>query len=135
MKISVAGMFIWHPAPKGPCRMSDLESVRKFEFRPCRMKAGFDVTFVAGEETVHGVCRDLGGTGVRAEFDGSVTIGTSGELILRHPSGVLNLEAQVAYIEKSQVGLVFLFKTPSERALIARLIGAIANDEVVLWSK
>ena len=115
--------------------MSDLESVRKFEFRPCRMKAGFDVTFVAGEETVHGVCRDLSGTGVRAEFDGLVIIGSSGQLILRHPSGVLNLEAQVAYIEKSQVGLVFLFKTPSERALIARLIGAIANDEVVLWSK
>lgn len=115
--------------------MSDLESVRKFEFRPCRMKAGFDVTFVAGGETIHGVCRDLSGSGVRAEFDGHVTIGSSGELILRHPSGALNLEAQVAYIEKNQVGLVFLFRTPSECALVARLIAAIANDDVVLWSK
>lgn len=115
--------------------MSDLESVRKFEFRPCRMKAGFDITFLAGGETLHGVCRDLSGAGVRAEFDGPVTIGSSGELILRHPSGVLDLEAQVAYIERNQVGLVFLFRTSSESALIARLIAAIANDDVVPWSK
>jgi len=118
-----------------PQRMSDLESVRKFEFRPCRMKAGFDVTFLAGGETVRGICRDVSGTGVRAEFDGLVAIGCSGDLILRHPSGVLNLEAQVAYIEKNQVGLVFLFRTPSECALVARLISAIANDDVIPWSK
>lgn len=115
--------------------MSDLESVRKFEFRPCRMKAGFDVTFLAGGETVHGICRDLSGAGVRAEFDGLVATGSSGELILRHPSGVLNLEAQVAYVEKSQVGLVFLFRTPSECALVTRLIAALANEDVVHWSK
>lgn len=99
------------------------------------MKAGFDLTFLVEGETVHGTCRDLSGSGVRAEFDGLVVIGSTGELILRHPSGLLNLEAQVAYIEKSQVGLVFLFRTPSERALVARLISAIASDDVVLWLK
>jgi hypothetical protein len=99
------------------------------------MKAGFDVTFLVGRETVHGICRDLSGTGVRAEFDGQVIVGSSGQLILHHPSGVLNLEAQVAYIEKNQVGLVFLFKTPSECTLMARLIAAIANEDVVVWSK
>ena len=99
------------------------------------MKAGLDVTFLAGGVTVPGICRDVSSAGVRAEFDGMVTIGSSGELILRHPSGVLNLEAQVTYIENGQVGLVFLFRTPAECALVARLIAAISDDGVVPWSK
>ena len=112
--------------------MSNLESVRKFEFRPCRMKAGFDVTFLAGGETVHGICRDVSDAGVRAQFDGPVVTGSAGQITLRHPSGIVNLEAQVAYSEKSQVGLVFLFRTPSDCASATRLIAAIANDDVAL---
>jgi hypothetical protein len=115
--------------------MSDLEGVRKFEFRPCRMKAGFDVTFLAEGGTVHGLCRDVSNAGIRAEFDGPVVAGGTGTLILRHPSGVRNLEAQVAYVEKSQVGLVFLFRTPTECASVTQLIAAIANDDVIPWSK
>jgi hypothetical protein len=107
--------------------MTDPNSIRKFEYRPCRIATGFDIDFVAEGETLHGVCRDVSNAGIRATFDGSVAVGSSGLLILRHPTGVFELQAQVAYIGKRQVGLVFLFNTPWERQRTIEYITSIAN--------
>jgi len=107
--------------------MSDPASIRRFEYRPCRIAAGFSVDFMTGGETLHGICRNVSDAGIRAEFDGSVAVGSSGLLVLRHPTGVLRLETQVAYIEKSQVGLVFLFQTAWEREVTTTFIASIAN--------
>jgi hypothetical protein len=107
--------------------MTSLESVRKFEYRPFRLKIGFDVDFEAGDVILHGLCRDVSDAGIRVEFDGSAVVGSSGLLILRHPTGELRLEAHVAYIEKCQVGLVFLFKTQWEREMTSEFITTIAN--------
>ncbi len=107
--------------------MADLESIRKFEYRRCRMKTGFDIDFVTNEETFHGTCRDVSDAGVCAEFEGSAPLGCTGLLILRHPSGVLRVQAQVAYIERSQVGLEFVFKTASESKLTIEFISSIAS--------
>jgi len=99
--------------------MSDLDGVRRFEYRPSRIAAGIDVEFKTGGETIQGSCKDVSDTGIRASFDGSVVVGGSGVLTLRHAIGVLALEAQVAYMDKSQVGLTFLFKTNWEREITA----------------
>jgi hypothetical protein len=107
--------------------MSDLSGVRKFEYRSCRIAAGLDVEFVTDGETIQGTCRDVSDAGIRASLDGSVIVGGTGLLTLRHPIGVLELEAQVAYIEKSQVGLTFLFKTTWEREITAEYIASIVN--------
>jgi hypothetical protein len=107
--------------------MNDLNGVRKFEYRPSRISAGIDVEFKTGGETIQGSCRDVSDTGIRASLDGSVIVGSSGVLTLRHPIGVLALEAQVAYMDKSQVGLTFLFKTTWEREITAEYIASIAN--------
>jgi hypothetical protein len=115
--------------------MSELESFRKFEYRPCRIVTGFNVEFVTAGETVQGLCRDVSDSGIRAKLDGSVAVGDSGLLILRHPAGVLEIEAQVAYIEKFQVGLEFRFKTSWERELtieyIALIVSQSAESQVV----
>jgi len=92
--------------------MSSPSSIRKFEYRHCRITTGFDVDFVANGETFHGICKDVGNSGIRATFDGPLVVGSSGLLILRHPVGALQLDAQVVYIEKRQVGLEFRFNTP-----------------------
>jgi len=107
--------------------MADLESIRKFEYRRCRMKTGFDIDFVTKDEIFHGVCRDVSDAGICAEFEGSAPLGSTGLLTLRHPSGILKVGAQVAYIEKSQIGLEFVFKTPSESKLTMEFIASIAN--------
>jgi hypothetical protein len=107
--------------------MRDLKSIRNFEYRPCRITTGFDVDFVAGGETLHGLCRDVSNAGIRVKLDGTVAVGDSGLLILRHPTGVLKLEAQVAYIDKCYVGLVFVFKTPWERVTAIEYMAAIAS--------
>ncbi len=107
--------------------MSDPKSARKFEYRPSRKKAGFGVDFLVGQVTFHGICRDFSDAGVRAEFDGNLEIGHAGVLVLRHPSGLLSIEAQVAYVEKGEAGLVFLFKTPLERTMTTQFISEIAN--------
>jgi hypothetical protein len=70
---------------------------------------------------------DVSDEGIRAALDGSVIVGSSGLLKLHHPDGVLEIEAQVAYIEKCQVGLIFLFKTPWERKLTIEYMASIAN--------
>jgi PilZ domain len=111
--------------------MSDLESIRKFEYRPFRMKTGFEVDFDSGGKTLHGLCRDVSDSGIRAEFDGSAVIGSSGLLILCHPTGVLRVEAQVAYVEKFQVGLVFLFKTQWESEMTIEFVTTIADHETL----
>jgi hypothetical protein len=107
--------------------MAEPNNIRKFQYRPCRIAAGFDVDFVAGGETLHGICRDVSNSGIRATLNGSVAVGNSGVLILHHPMGVLELEAQVAYIEELQVGLEFLFKTPWECAMTIEFVASIAN--------
>jgi hypothetical protein len=107
----------------------DPSSVRRFEYRPCRILTGFDIDFVSGGETFHGRCTDVSDAGIRATLDGSVQVLDSGLLILRHPAGVLEVEAQVAYIDNRQVGLVFLFDTPWECALTIEYMTSIANRE------
>jgi hypothetical protein len=115
------------PEPGSARKMGDLKSVRRFEYRPCRIAMGFDVDFVSEGEMLHGICRDVSDSGIQAAFDGSVTVGSSGLLILQHEAGALKLKAKVAYIEKSQVGLVFLFKTPEERARTSEYVASITN--------
>lgn len=107
--------------------MIDLKHVRKFEYRPCRITTGFDVDFAVGDEILFGRCRDVSDTGIRVAFDGSVVVGDSGLLTLRHPMGILKLEAHVAYIDKTHVGLVFDFETPRERSATAEYMAGIAS--------
>ena|ERR1035437_7138153 len=127
----MAAMFVQPSGTRGTNGMSDLESFRKFEYRPSRMKTGFNIDFIAKEGTFHGICVDISGTGLRGEFDGLVVVGSSGELILSTPSGVLNLEAQVTHAEESRVGLVFQFKTPLERGMATRFIASIGRCTAV----
>ena len=108
--------------------MSDWERVRKFEYRQYRVRSGVSVDFIVGGETLHGVCRDVSDTGIRAEFNGSAVLGSSGLLILHKPTGVIKLEAYVAYIEKRQVGLSFSFKTPSRHGTIIKFVVSTAID-------
>jgi hypothetical protein len=110
--------------------MTDLKSVRKFEYRPCRITTGFDVDFVVGGLTLSGICRDVSDTGIRVKLEGSVAVGDSGLLILHHPTGMLRLEAHVAYIDKCHVGLVFAFETPWERTIAIEYMATIANRNV-----
>jgi hypothetical protein len=108
--------------------MSDPDSIRKFAYREPRMATGFNVDFVTGGPAFHGFCRDVSDAGIRAEFDDPIVVGDSGLLILRPPAGVLEVHAQVAYIEKRQVGLLFLFQTSWERRMTIGFIAAIAHD-------
>jgi hypothetical protein len=108
--------------------MRDLDSIRRFVYREPRTSTGFMVTFMAAGSPLRGLCRDVSETGIRAEFDDPLATGDCGLLILRPPTGVLELRAQVAYIEKRQVGLLFLFDTPWERRMTIEFIAAIAND-------
>ena len=112
--------------------MSDKNGVRSYEYRPSRIEAGFDVDFRSGDKTIYGLCRNVSNTGIRAVLDGPVMIGSSGLLALRHPTGALQLEAQVAYIENGQAGFVFLFHTDWERNVTATFIASIANQNAEL---
>jgi hypothetical protein len=119
------------PVPRvagGLTEMRDLDSIRRFVYREPRMSTGFHVDFIAGSSPFRGLCRDVSDAGIRAEFDDPLVVGDSGLLILRPSTGVLELHAQVAYIEKRQVGLLFLFETPWERRMTVDFIAAIAND-------
>ena len=107
--------------------MRDLDSIRRFVYREPRMAGGFHVDFVPEGSPFRGLCRDISEAGVRAEFDDPIIVGDSGLLILRPPTGVLELRAQVAYIEKRQVGLLFLFETPWQRRMTGEFIAAIAH--------
>lgn len=109
--------------------MTDPGTIRKFEYRPCRIVTGFEIDFVVQKDVFHGTCRDVSDAGIRATLDGSVTVGISGRLTLRHPVGVLEVEAQVAYIEKLFVGFVFLFETPWESAKVIDYMALIAKYE------
>ena len=108
--------------------MRDLDTIRRFVYREPRTSTGFNVTFIAEGTPRNGLCRDVSETGIRAEFDDPLAVEDSGLLILRPPTGVLELRAQVAYVEKRQVGLLFIFETPWERMMTIEFVAAIAND-------
>jgi PilZ domain len=101
--------------------------MRRFEYRLPRTTTGFRVDFVVGGETFHGLCRDVSDAGIRVHFDDPVAVGSFGLLILRHPTRLLKVEAQVAYFENRQFGLSFLSQTPQERAMTMEFIALITN--------
>ena len=105
--------------------MRAVDIMRTFVYREPRMKTGFQVEFSSGGPQFRGFCKDVSEAGIRAEFDDPMTVGSSGLLILRPPTGVLELRAQVAYIEKRQVGLFFLFQTSWERRMTIEFIASI----------
>lgn len=105
-----------------------MDGIRRFVFREPRTTTGFHVDFVVEGSRFRGLCRDVSDAGIRAELDDPLIVGSSGLLILRPPTGVLELRAQVAYIEKRQVGLLFLFGTPWERRMTVEFVATIAND-------
>jgi hypothetical protein len=107
--------------------MSDLKNIRKFEYRPCRIATGFKIDFILEEETIHGLCLGVSVTGIRAALDGPVAVGRSGLLVLRHPTGELEIESRVAYSEKIHVGLIFLFRSSWESEMTSDYIASIAN--------
>jgi len=108
--------------------MSSPSSIRKFEYRPCRITTGFDVDFMPGKETFHGVCKNVSHAGLRATFYDPVSAGNSGLLILRHPIGVLELEALIVYVDESQVGFEFLFQSPRECVMTAEYMDSIVDQ-------
>lgn len=105
--------------------MGGLDSMRQFVYREPRMATGFQVDFVVGDSRFHGFCRDVSEAGIRAEFEDAIIESSCGLLILRPRTGVLELRAQVAYVEKLQVGLLFLFETPWERTMTVEFIAGI----------
>lgn len=92
------------------------------------MPTGFAVEFSVGAVTLNGLCRDVSEAGIRAEFDGTVTLGASGVLFLHHPIGKLQLQAKAAYIETCQVGLVFLFQNDRERQITSDYMISIRSQ-------
>jgi hypothetical protein len=92
------------------------------------MATGFEVEFITEGPAFRGLCKDVSEAGIRAEFNVPMIVGECGLLILRPPTGVLELRAQVAYFEKHQVGLLFLFQAPWERKMTIEFIAAIVND-------
>jgi hypothetical protein len=112
---------------RGPTGTRGLDDIRRFVYREPRMTTGFTVEFATGGPPARGLCRDVSDAGIRAEFDDLIEVGSSGLLILRPPTGVLEIPARVAYVEKRQVGLFFLFKTPWERRITNEFIAAIAK--------
>jgi hypothetical protein len=107
---------------------SNLTNVRNFVYREPRLATGFFIEFVVEGLTFRGLCRDVSDAGVRCEFDDPLVAGNSGLLILRPPAGVLEVKAQVAYVERRQVGLLFVFETSWERTMTLGFIAAIADD-------
>jgi hypothetical protein len=113
--------------PEGSSGMKKQDSVRKFEYRPSRTAGGFDLEFIADGKTITGFCKDLSEEGIRATLDGPVVVGSFGLVVFRHSTGTLELEAQVAYIDKLHIGIVFLFQTAWERTAINNLIALIQD--------
>ena len=109
--------------------MSDLKNIRKFEYRPCRIETGFNVEFATGRETLQGLCKDVSEAGIRVMLDGPLVVGSSGLLTLRHPRGVLEIEAQVVYTDRCHAGLAFLFQTRWELEAATEYISAIVNSK------
>jgi hypothetical protein len=107
--------------------MENQDGVRKFEYRPCRIAAGFEIEFAIDGKTILGICEDLSQDGIRATLDAAVTVGSIGMLSFNHSCGVLEIEAQVTHANRGNVGLVFLFQTPWERGMVNALIASIQS--------
>jgi len=107
--------------------MCTLTSFRKFEYRLIRITAAFNVDFIAEGETFHGSCKDVSDTGIRAEFEVPMVVGSSGLLILRPSPRIFKIEAKVSHITNRQVGLAFVFETPLELDNAVQFIASIAK--------
>jgi hypothetical protein len=113
---------------EGFVEMSNSGSIRKFEYRPCRITTGFDVDFMPTKETFHGICKNVSNSGIRATFYDPLSAGDSGLLILRHPIGILELNATIVYAEETQMGFEFLFPSPRECAMTAEYMDLIVDQ-------
>lgn len=92
-----------------------MEKIRTFEYRPRRIETGFAVDFESSARTSQGVCWNMAETGIRAEFALPVRLGEVGQLTLFHTGKVLQIGAEVAYVNGRQAGLIFRFRNDAER--------------------
>src|SRR5450756_1827866 len=101
--------------------------MRNFEYRRPRMETGLNVDFVTNGRTLYGVCSNIGVSGICAEFDSFPAVGSVGDLIIHHPKCVLRRRAQIAYLDKSLVGISFFPPTASETQATRHLLDLVAN--------
>lgn len=109
--------------------MNGPENIRSFQYRPSRITAGFNVDFVTNEETFHGLCRDISETGLRAAFDYALDVGSSGTLTLLHPIGTLTLEAMIGYVDRTEAGFEFVFRSARDHEIATEYIAGIAKAD------
>lgn len=101
-----------------------MSNVRKFQYRPSRKKAVFPIEFKTEMGVFRGVCRNVSNTGIRAEFETPLTVGDAGCLVLCHPLRSIEVDARVAYIEETEVGLEFEFGSAWQRGQVLGLLSS-----------
>jgi len=98
--------------------------MRKFEYRPPRLRSNLRVEFLLPDRTLHGWCINISDSGIRVTLDAKAPIGSTGSLILNHPQCSFTIEAVVSHrqIITGEVGLSFIFHTPQERELARQFL-------------
>ncbi len=101
--------------------------MRKFEYRPPRLRSNFTIEFILGDRTLRGHCINASDSGIRATLDGEVPTGSTGLLMLRHPNRALTIQAVATHLQADEVGLSFIFRSKTQRELTQRFLASATN--------
>jgi hypothetical protein len=99
--------------------------VQKFDYRVPRFTVDLPVRFTVEAETLRARCIEISKEGMRVELEDPLTPNTCGLVTLSYRDRFLRLEARVAHVGETHGGIVFLYRSDSERIAVANLVVAL----------
>jgi hypothetical protein len=100
--------------------------VHKFDYRSPRFAVDLPIEFTVQATTLMARCVEISNEGMRLELYEPFPLNARGIVSIRHPDGLLELEARVAHVTDTHGGMVFIYRTDRERSAVAELIAGVS---------
>ena len=102
--------------------------MQKFDYRVPRFVVDLPVQFTVQASTLRARCIEISKEGMRVELEDPLVVDAYGTVLIRYRERLLQLDARVAHISETHGGMVFLYKSDSERIAVANLVLALSES-------
>jgi PilZ domain len=103
-------------------------AVQKFDYRVPRFLVDLPVQFTIQDSTLRARCIEISKEGMRVELQEPLPANACGSVLIRYRDRLLQLDARIAHVGETHGGVVFVYRSDSERIAVANLVLALAES-------
>jgi hypothetical protein len=103
--------------------------MKKFKYRLPRFSVHLPVQFSVQDSVLTGHCTEIGKDGMTVDLNQPPALRTRGMVSVSHLDWTIELKARVAHVEATHAGLAFIYKSESERDVVAGFVASLAKSQ------